>query len=63
MSRWFAEIERSLQNINEAMAPYTRFVRAEHEKLGAMRATLDAATRDIDGLRARIEAPAVPGTR
>jgi len=57
------EMENSRQRISDAIAPYSRFVRAEHDKLQAMRATLDGAKREIDNLRARIEAPALPRTR
>ena len=49
------EVERSLQHINETIAPYTRFVRAEGEKMRQMRDTLEDIKRRADGLRARIE--------
>jgi small GTP-binding protein len=49
------EIERSLQHINETIAPYTRFVRAEGEKMRQMLATLEDIKRRADRLRARIE--------
>jgi ubiquinone biosynthesis protein UbiJ len=49
------EIERSLQHINETIAPYTRFVRAEGEKMRQMQATLEDIRRESDRLRARIE--------
>jgi hypothetical protein len=57
------EIENSRHRISEGIAPYSRFVRAEHEKLGTMRTTLETAKRDIDTLRARIEAPALKPAR
>ncbi len=57
------EFEREMQDsrsrIAESMAPYSRFVRSEHEKLLGMRGTLDTAKREIDDLRARIDAPAL----
>jgi small GTP-binding protein len=50
------EIERSLHNINEAIAPYTRFVRAERGKLQETQAKLDAIQTEMERLRTRIEA-------
>jgi hypothetical protein len=49
------EIERSMQHINETIAPYTRFVRAEGEKMRQMQASLEDIKRESDRLRARIE--------
>jgi hypothetical protein len=49
------EIERSLQNIQEAIAPYTRFVRAEREKLTEAQTRLDDIRRSFERIRARIE--------
>jgi small GTP-binding protein len=49
------EIERSLQNITEAIAPYTRFVRAEREKLLKSQKTLEDILQQIEKIRARIE--------
>jgi small GTP-binding protein len=49
------ELERSIQRLREAVAPYTRFVRAERQKLLG----IEAETADIAGqlahIRARIE--------
>jgi small GTP-binding protein len=50
------ELNRSLQRINEAIAPYTRFVRAEQEKLQETQAELTEAERTQGRLRAEIEA-------
>lgn len=50
------ELNRSLQRINEAIAPYTRFVRAEQEKLQETQAELIEAERTQGRLRAEIEA-------
>jgi len=50
------ELNKSLQRINEAIAPYTRFVRAEQKKLEETRADLDEAQRSQGRLRAEIEA-------
>lgn len=49
------EIDRSLHQINEAIAPYTRFVRAERDKLQDMQTTLEEAEGNINRLRARLE--------
>jgi len=49
------ELNRSLQRINEATAPYTRFVRAEQEKLQQAQAELDKAGQIQARLRAEIE--------
>ncbi len=49
------EIERSLQHINETIAPYTLFVRAEGEKMRQVQSTLEDIKRESDGLKARIE--------
>ena len=49
------EIGRSLQNINEAIAPYTRFVRAERGKLDEMQGELQKIKHELERLRARIE--------
>jgi small GTP-binding protein len=49
------ELNRSLQRINEAIAPYTRFVRAEQEKLQETQAELTEAERTQGRLRAEIE--------
>ena len=49
------EIERSLQEINEAIAPYTRFIRAERGKLEDTQGKLETIKTEIDRLQARIE--------
>lgn len=49
------EMTRGRQRIDEAIAPYSRFVRAEHTKLTTMRVELDAAAHEIRGLHVRIE--------
>ncbi|RME08679.1 MAG: hypothetical protein D6803_00605 [Anaerolineae bacterium] len=46
------EIEHSLQRINEAIAPYTRFVRAERDK----NTSAQQALQEIDRGLARLEA-------
>lgn len=49
------EIERSLQNIQEAIAPYTRFVRAERGKLTSMQNKLEEIGRNIENLKTTIQ--------
>jgi small GTP-binding protein len=49
------ELERSLRRINEAMAPYTRFVRAERERLNETGGELQRIQEGLARLRARIE--------
>ena len=49
------EIERSLNKIQTAISPYTRFVRAERNKLEQMQAQLDEIKVKLDQLRARAE--------
>jgi hypothetical protein len=49
------EIERSLQNINEAMAPYTRFVRAEQGKLVETQAELSRIKNGLEGLKVKVD--------
>jgi small GTP-binding protein len=49
------EIERSVDRIRESIAPYSRFIRAEGEKLQAVDQELREISASIAGLRARIE--------
>jgi small GTP-binding protein len=49
------EIDRSLQHINETIAPYTRFVRAEGERMEQTQTKLAEIKRQSDQLCARIE--------
>jgi small GTP-binding protein len=51
------EIERGLQHINEAIAPYTRFVRAEGEKLNVAQVELDHLMAELKRLKAKVEQP------
>ena len=50
------ELERSIQRINDAIVPYTRFVRAERDKLEQTKANLTQARQTQGQLRAEIEA-------
>jgi small GTP-binding protein len=49
------ELERSLQNINEAISPYTRFVRAERGKLQEAQTELNRIRDGLGRLKGRIE--------
>lgn len=49
------ELNRSLERIHEAVAPYTRFVRAEQEKVQQAQAELNRAQQAQGRLRAEIE--------
>jgi small GTP-binding protein len=48
------ELEKSLQRIREAVAPYTRFVRAEKERLGEVRHDLARLRDGLERIRAEI---------
>ena len=49
------EIERSLHRIQEAVTPYTRFVRAERQRLEETLSELSTATSALDTLEAKIQ--------
>jgi septal ring factor EnvC (AmiA/AmiB activator) len=49
------ELERSVQRINEAIAPYTRFIRAERDRLTDMHTRLDSINKQMEQLQTRIE--------
>jgi len=46
-----AEISRSLQNIHETIAPYTRFVRSERDKNQSSLSTCQELGRELEQLR------------
>jgi small GTP-binding protein len=48
------EVEKSILGVRDTVAPYTRFVRAEHDKLSALRRELDDATGALSRLRTEI---------
>ena len=50
------ELEASVRRIDDAMTPYTRFVRAEDARLNASREELTGIARELDALSARISA-------
>jgi hypothetical protein len=45
------EMAASMQRLRDAIAPYTRFVRVEQEKLNKLEADLSAARGEVDALR------------
>lgn len=49
------EIDESTRRIEEAIGPYTRFVRAERDKLTEVRGDLDGVNQGLVRLRARVE--------
>ncbi len=53
------EIARSGDRIRESIAPYSRFVRAEGEKLQETEQELQQISGILESLRTRIAAPAV----
>jgi GTP-binding protein EngB required for normal cell division len=48
------EMDRGVERIREAVAPYTRFVRAERQSLDSMRGDLDAVRAGLTDLEQRI---------
>lgn len=54
-SQFEKEIERSLHNINAAIAPYTRFVRAEQGKLEEAQSGLEKIKAELNRLKVAIE--------
>ena len=49
------ELERSIQRIRDALAPYDRFVRGERERTDAFVNSLQAELAEVAALRSRIE--------
>ncbi len=49
------EVNRSIHRIEEAMAPYTRFVRAERDRLDEMRTDLERSQQAISVPKTQIE--------
>jgi small GTP-binding protein len=50
------ELERSIQRIRDALAPYDRFVRSERERTETLRTDLQSVVSDLAKLRADIDA-------
>ncbi len=60
VSRQFdAELDRSVERMREAIAPYTRFVRTEHARMTEARSALAEITAEVESLRAEIGAPGI----
>jgi small GTP-binding protein len=55
-SQFQAEVQRSTERLDEGIAPYSRFVRAERQALDAVRATLGEMDGRLRTLQARIDA-------
>ncbi len=53
------ELNRSVERMREAIAPYTRFVRTEHARMTEARSNLAEITEETESLRAEIGAPGV----
>ncbi|MGD8596718.1 MAG: hypothetical protein PVJ26_06815, partial [Anaerolineae bacterium] len=49
------ELARSLARLREAITPYTRFVRAERQKLTTIEAELDGIRSALGQIQSRIE--------
>jgi hypothetical protein len=49
------EVERSTLGVHDAVAPYTQFVRAEHDKLQSIARDLEEITSALSALRLEIE--------
>ncbi len=49
-----SELQRSIERINEAIAPYSRFVRAEHDKMTAFIAEMAQVSNELARLRAEV---------
>jgi small GTP-binding protein len=49
------ELSRSLQRLRDAIAPYTRFVRAERQKLAKIETELEEVSAELGQIRSRVE--------
>jgi small GTP-binding protein len=57
-----AELNRSIERMRDAIAPYTRFVRTEHARMTEASSNLSEIDREVDALKGEIAAPGVgPG--
>ena len=54
-----AELNRSVERMRDAIAPYTRFVRTEHARMSGASSTLTEVNEEIEGLKDEIAAPGV----
>ena len=56
------ELNRSVERMREAIAPYTRFVRTEHARMSEASQALSDLSGEVDALKGEIAAPGVgPG--
>jgi small GTP-binding protein len=56
------ELDRSVERMRNAIAPYTRFVRTEHARMTEASSTLSEVDKEVEGLKESIAAPGVgPG--
>jgi hypothetical protein len=49
------ELAQSLERIRNALAPYERFARVEHDRAAQLERALAASRADLAALRARVE--------
>jgi len=49
------EVDRSVRGVTDAVAPYTRFVRAEHEKLSTIDRELEQISGELSRIRTEID--------
>jgi small GTP-binding protein len=54
-SQFQREVDRSVRSVMEAVAPYTRFVRAEHDKLTTIDRELEEISRELSRIRVAID--------
>ncbi|MCB9139820.1 MAG: dynamin family protein [Caldilineaceae bacterium] len=54
-SQFETELNNGLQRIRESIAPYTRFVRVEREKLERLNGELSDARRELEAIRQSVE--------
>jgi hypothetical protein len=60
ISRQFdAELNRSVERMRDAIAPYTRFIRAEHTRMTEASSILSELDREVETLKDEIAAPGV----
>jgi hypothetical protein len=54
-----AELNRSIERMRDAIAPYTRFVRTEHARMTEADANLSELDKEVEAIRDEIAAPRV----
>ena len=54
-----AELNRAVERMREAIAPYTRFVRTEHARMSRAAEDLAALDAETNALKEEISAPGV----